>query len=177
VYINWSVIFNHRDFAHRMILELATKYPKCLNAITSVDIRDYWWENEIDDPTSEPHADMDDILASHLCGGALQLLPGPKTVYLTKSCPEEDRGNGNKWVLDPDPEWKQDVYGIKQAKRHIRKVLALNKRGYRMGKAPKVVIREWKCLPGVEMQDPGQVKGETSNEAFSDLGCGGEQQS
>lgn len=95
-----------------------------------------------------------DEINSHpfmLCGGALRLLPNLKEVYLTKCRPEAGRGNHNKWKVKTIPEEKQDARRINEAKAHVDRVLELGKGEFLSGKAPKVVIREWKCLPGIEM--------------------------
>jgi len=52
VYINWSALQNGTVFMHALILELKVEYPRCFNALTSVDIRDYWWNGNINDAMS-----------------------------------------------------------------------------------------------------------------------------
>jgi hypothetical protein len=93
----------------------------------------------------------ENIDPTRLFCGPFHLLSGLKDIYLTKSRPQAERGETSAWVSPSHPQG--ELYGIVEARDHIAKVFALRNEGWLSGKPPNVVIRPWKCLPGVEMPE------------------------
>ncbi|KAE9370195.1 hypothetical protein N431DRAFT_411342 [Stipitochalara longipes BDJ] len=131
------IMRNHTNGAtYKILLGMKKRHPKLVSAIKTIDIRQYCEvKNGLD-----PH--------QYFCG-AFRVLSGLTHVYLTKCRSMEQRVTYGRWV---EPGWNQaDVRGIEEAREYIAKVLALSKENFLSGKAPEVVIREWQCLPDVDM--------------------------
>jgi len=161
VHLSWN--FVHRPFVFEIVREMQAKLPKYFNAITSIDLREYLWRGNhgwTDPPqdalmrlrSSTPHFDIIDtsgLNPSELWGGFLHLFPGLTTVHITQCRPKEHRTEPEDLNLSAGDQ-REDFFGLEAARDHIAEVLALGKDGFLSGKVPDVVIRPWKCLPGVD---------------------------
>jgi hypothetical protein len=72
VFINFVAFYHYPVLTFKSLLEFKTKFPKCFNAITSVDIRNYWHEGSMNKPSFKDDAPemKESLVGSDLRGGA-----------------------------------------------------------------------------------------------------------